>query len=183
MKSSQEKPRIAVVMVAALTRNRVIGIDNQLPWHLPEDLKFFKRTTMGKPLIMGRKTFDSIGRPLPGRLNIVVTRDRSFHPDGVQVCHDLADALSRAEQQAQKDGVNEIAVIGGGEIFTQVMPQTSRLYLTEIDAIVTGDTYFPELDESQWREAERTPATTNDDNDTQHSASCPNYAFVIYERR
>nr|WP_299242617.1 dihydrofolate reductase [uncultured Halomonas sp.] len=183
MNPSQEAPRIAVVMVAALTRNGVIGIDNQLPWHLPEDLKFFKRTTMGKPLIMGRKTFDSIGRPLPGRLNIVVTRDTSFAPEGVQVCHDLAKALSVAEQQARNDDAKEIAVIGGGEIFTQAMPYTSRLYLTEIDTIVTGDTYFPPLNKDQWREVERTPATTNDGNDAQHSASCPNYAFVVYERR
>lgn len=183
MNSSDREHQIAVVMVAALTRNGVIGVDNQLPWHLPEDLKFFKRTTLGKPLVMGRKTFDSIGRPLPERLNIVVTRDRAFHPDGVQVCHDLADALKVAEQQARKDDVEEIAVIGGGEIFTQAMPQASRLYLTEIDAIITGDTYFPRLDKSQWREVARTPATTNDNDETGQSESCPKYAFVVYERR
>ncbi|MGC3873206.1 dihydrofolate reductase [Halomonas sp. GXIMD04776] len=183
MSSTSRESRVEVVMVAALTRNGVIGIDNQLPWHLPEDLKFFKRTTLGKPLIMGRKTFESIGRPLPGRLNIVVTRDASFRPDGVRVCHDLANALAVAECQASEDGATEIAVIGGGEIFTQAMPQATRLYLTEIDTHLEGDTYFPELDDGQWREVSRLPASTNADNAAKGGESCPNYAFVVYERR
>ena len=180
------KPRI--VMVAALTRNGVIGVDNRLPWHLPEDLKFFKRITLGKPLVMGRKTFDSIGRPLPKRLNIVVTRDTSFRREGVRVCHDLADALALAARQAIADGVDELAVIGGGEIFTQAMPRASRLYLTEIDTTLEGDAYFPTPDERQWREVERRPGgaekgSERADANTEVQDSCPDYDFVVYERR
>ncbi|SHE35169.1 dihydrofolate reductase [Modicisalibacter ilicicola DSM 19980] len=187
MNPSNGESRVAVVMVAALTRNGVIGVDNRLPWHLPEDLKFFKRITLGKPLVMGRKTFDSIGRPLPGRLNIVVTRDTSFQREGVRVCHDLADALALAERQAIAEGVDEIAVIGGGEIFTQAMPRASRLYLTEIDTTLEGDAYFPPLDDRQWQEIERRPGRAEgtdaqaDKSDTQEGR--PDYAFVVYERR
>src|SRR5690554_4641462 len=106
---------VPVAMIAALARNRVIGVDGQLPWYLPEDLKFFKAMTQGKPLVMGRKTFSSIGKPLPGRLNIVVTRDLAFSHPGIRVCHDLQSALDLADQQALIDGADEIMVMGGGE--------------------------------------------------------------------
>lgn len=171
---------IPVAMVAALSRNGVIGVDNQLPWYLPEDLKFFKRITLGKPLVMGRRTFESIGRPLPGRLNIVVTRDTMFHHDGVRVCHDLASALELADQQAIIDGVDEIAVIGGGEIFTQAMPCASRLYLTEVDVEIEGDAYFPALDPHQWQEVQRVPGA--DSGVEVDGRRRPRYAFVAYER-
>ncbi|RDB43816.1 dihydrofolate reductase [Halomonas sp. DQ26W] len=166
---------VPVAMIAALSRNRVIGVENQLPWYLPEDLKFFKRMTQAKPLVMGRKTFVSIGRPLPGRLNIVVTRDETFQHDGVRVCHDLESALFLADQQATIDGCEEIMVMGGGEIYAQALPFASRLYLTEVDVEVKGDAHFPELDGEQWEEVQRVLG--------QPAEGQPSYSFVEYRRR
>ncbi|MGR4067359.1 dihydrofolate reductase [Billgrantia sp. C5P2] len=166
---------VPVAMIAAVARNGVIGVDNKLPWHLPEDLKFFKRMTQAKPLIMGRKTFASIGRPLPGRLNIVVTRDKTFHHDGVRVCHDLESALFLADQQATIDACDEIMVMGGGEIYAQALPHASRIYLTEVDVEVDGDARFPELDPGEWQEVQRVPGTPH--------PGQPNYSFVEYRRR
>lgn len=166
---------IPVAMIAAMDRNRVIGVDNQLPWYLPEDLKFFKRMTQAKPLVMGRKTFQSIGRPLPGRLNIVVTRDTGFHHDGIRVCHDLASALALADQQATIDGVEEIMVMGGAEIYAQALPHASRLYLTEVAIEVDGDARFPELDPAEWEELQRVPGSP--------AEGQPAYDFVEYRRR
>ena len=166
---------VPVAMIAALSRNRVIGVENKLPWYLPEDLRFFKRMTQAKPLVMGRKTFESIGRPLPGRLNIVVTRDSTFHHDGVRVCHDLASALALADQQATIDGCEEIMVMGGGEIYAQALPCASRLYLTEVDVEVQGDARFPELDDRQWEEVQRVAGQPADGQ--------PAYSFVEYRRR
>ncbi|MDR5864089.1 dihydrofolate reductase [Halomonas campisalis] len=166
---------VPIAMIAALSRNRVIGVDNQLPWYLPEDLKFFKRMTQAKPLVMGRKTFASIGRPLPGRLNIVVTRDPDFHHDGVRVCHDLAAALALADQQATIDAAEEIMVMGGGEIYAQALPYASRLYLTEVDIEVQGDARFPALDDAEWEEVQRVPGSP--------AEGQPAYDFVEYRRR
>ncbi|MBZ0328760.1 dihydrofolate reductase [Halomonas sp. ANAO-440] len=166
---------VPVAMIAALSRNRVIGVENQLPWYLPEDLRFFKRMTQAKPLVMGRKTFESIGRPLPGRINIVVTRNSTFRHDGVRVCHDLASALALADQQATIDGSEEIMVMGGGEIYAQALPFASRLYLTEVDVEVEGDARFPELGDSQWEEVQRVPGEPADGQ--------PDYSFVEYRRR
>lgn len=135
-----------------MTRNRVIGKDNDLPWHLPNDLKYFKRTTLGYPTIMGRKTFDSVGRrPLPGRRNLIVTRDTSYSADGVDICHSLDDAIELAQGQADVDGVETIFVAGGSAIYAEALPRADRLYLTLIDATVEGDTFFPEYDESQFQ--------------------------------
>ncbi|MCE8020497.1 dihydrofolate reductase [Halomonas sp. MCCC 1A11036] len=166
---------VPVAMIAAVARNGVIGIDNKLPWHLPEDLKFFKRMTQAKPLIMGRKTFASIGRPLPGRLNIVVTRDESFQHDGVRVCHDLESALFLADQQATIDAAEEIMVMGGGEIYAQALPHASRIYLTEVEVEVEGDARFPELDQREWREVQRVSGSPK--------PGQPDYSFVEYRRR
>ncbi|RTR07212.1 dihydrofolate reductase [Halomonas nitroreducens] len=166
---------IPVAMIAAMSANRVIGVDNQLPWYLPEDLKFFKRMTQAKPLVMGRKTYQSIGRPLPGRLNIVVTRDPDFQPEGVRVCHDLASALALADQQATIDGVDEIMVMGGGQIYAQALPYASRLYLTEVAVEVEGDARFPELAKDEWQECQRVPGTP--------AEGQPTYDFVQYRRR
>ncbi len=166
---------IPVAMIAAMDRNGVIGVDNQLPWYLPEDLKFFKRMTQAKPLVMGRKTFQSIGRPLPGRLNIVVTRDPGFHQDGIRVCHDLASALALADQQATIDGAEEIMVMGGAEIYAQALPYASRLYLTEVAIEVRGDARFPELSPADWEELQRLPGSP--------AEGQPAYDFVEYRRR
>ncbi|QFU02602.1 Dihydrofolate reductase [Halomonas sp. THAF5a] len=166
---------IPIAMIAAMDRNRVIGVDNQLPWYLPEDLKFFKRMTQAKPLVMGRKTYQSIGRPLPGRLNIVVTRDPDFQAEGVRVCHDLAAALRLADQQATIDGVEEIMVMGGAEIYAQALPFASRLYLTEVEIEVEGDARFPAIDPAEWEPVQRVAGTP--------AEGQPDYQFVQYQRR
>lgn len=131
-----------------MARNNVIGRDNGLPWRLPEDLKHFKAVTLGKPVLMGRKTFESIGKPLPGRTNLVLTRDTGWKRDGVVVVHSLSEALSGTLRNS------EIAGIGGAEIFQLLMPLASRIHLTRIDADIPGDTVFPPLDYSQWVETD-----------------------------
>lgn len=141
-------------MIAAMSKNRVIGKDNALPWHLPNDLRFFKESTMGKPIIMGRKTFESIGRPLPGRPNFVITSNPSSeyskrHP-GVWFVRDVEAAFEMAENEADERSVDEIMVVGGARIYTQALPLADRLYLTQVEAEIEGDTYFPEFDLSQW---------------------------------
>ncbi len=172
---SRDETLIPIAMIAAVSRNGVIGVDNQLPWYLPEDLKFFKRMTQAKPLVMGRKTFDSIGRALPGRLNIVVTRDPDFHAEGVRVCHDLRAALALADQQATIDGAEEIMVMGGAKIYAQALPLASHLYLTEVDVEIRGDAHFPALDAAEWAEVQRVPG--------EPAEGQPAYAFVHYRRR
>ena len=136
-----------LALIAARARNGVIGLDNLMPWHLPEDLAYFKRVTLGKPVVMGRKTFESIGRPLPGRLNIVVTRNPDWQAAGVQVAHSLDAALALAAAAAPE----EIMLIGGAELYRQALPQADVLYLTEIDAEFAGDAFFPEVDLARWR--------------------------------
>ena len=157
-------------MIAAMARNGVIGKDNALPWHLPEDLKHFKALTTGHAVIMGRKTWESLPvrfRPLPDRLNIVVTRDTHYAAAGATVVHSL--------EEAQKVGAGRTPfVIGGAEIYTHVLPLATRLELTEIDADVDGDAWFPAFDRTVWREAARTAGV---------SAAGLRYAFVTYVRR
>lgn len=142
-------------LIVAMANNYAIGKDNQLLWHLPEDLKYFKRATMGKPIIMGRKTFDSIGRPLPGRLNIVVTRQAGWQQDGVRVTHSLDEAIALAEAQALIDGVDEVMLIGGAQLYEVGLAKADKIYLTRVDTTIEGDAFFPELDESQWQEISR----------------------------
>jgi dihydrofolate reductase len=135
-----------ISLVVAMARNRVIGRNNALPWRLSEDLKRFKATTLGKPILMGRKTFESIGKPLPGRRNIVLTRDPAWRADGVDVVRTVEEAL-RNTGDAQ-----ELAVIGGAEVYRLVLPLAQRIYLTRVEADVSGDTLFPKIDFAQWRE-------------------------------
>ena len=156
-------------IIVAMGTNNVIGIDNQLPWHLSADLKYFKATTMGKPILMGRKTFESIGRPLPGRTNIVMTRDQSWSADGVSVVHDI----EAAKAVAMADGADELMIIGGAEIYKQTLASADRLYVTEVTLAPKGDAYFPEIDDT-WHETKREPYPAIGDD--------PAYAFVIYER-
>ncbi len=134
-----------LALIAALARNRVIGRDNRLPWHLPADLRFFKRTTMGKPLLMGRRTWESIGRPLPGRRMIVLSRDPDYRASGCAVAHSLGEALDLG------GGDPELMVIGGATLYAQTLPSAERLYLTLVDADVPGDVRFPEWDAREWR--------------------------------
>ncbi|HAW24737.1 MAG TPA: diacylglycerol kinase, partial [Pseudomonas sp.] len=125
---------LPLAMIAALADNRVIGLDNKMPWHLPADLKHFKATTLGKPIIMGRKTWDSLGRPLPGRLNLVVSRQPDLQVEGAETFTTLDAALVRAEQWAREQGVDELMLIGGAQLYTQALGQAQRLYLTRIEA-------------------------------------------------
>lgn len=164
-----------LALMAAKAANNIIGRDNALPWYLPNDLKYFKQVTLGKPIIMGRRTWESLQRPLPGRTNIVITRQADYRAEGAKVVGTLDEALKRAEQVALIDGRDEVVVIGGAQIYQLALPRADRLYLTEVHAEVEGDTWFPEVDASQWREMGR------DDFD----AEGPNpydYSFVIYDR-
>jgi len=132
-------------MIVAHADNRIIGKDNDMPWHLPADLAYFKKTTLGKPVIMGRKTYESIGRPLPGRLNIVISRDASYSAQGITTVTSVEQALEAA------GNVEEIMVIGGGAIYAHCLPAANRLYITHINASIDGDTQFPEYDLNVWK--------------------------------
>jgi dihydrofolate reductase len=153
--SAAKPPHIAIVLLAAVADNGVIGRGNALPFRQSSDLKRFKTLTMGKPVVMGRKTYQSIGKPLPDRTNIVVSRDPGFAPAGVLVARSIDDALAAARDDAQKRGVTEIVVIGGTEIFARTMPMADRLEITHVHAQPDGDTYFPPIDPTRWRPATR----------------------------
>lgn len=148
--------QIPLVHVVAVANNQVIGAHNELPWRLKSDLAFFKKITTGKPLVMGRKTWDSLPRkPLPGRENIVITRQAHFSAPGAHVVGSIAAGLSLAQEFAQRDGAQEIAIIGGGEVFSDTLAQTTRLYFTKVDYDVPGDTFYPVLKPAEWREVSR----------------------------
>ncbi|MCK5893497.1 MAG: dihydrofolate reductase [Endozoicomonadaceae bacterium] len=141
-----------LAMIAALAENNTIGINNKLPWHLPGDLLYFKAITMGKPVIMGRKTFDSLGKPLSGRTNIVITRDGEYQREGVSIVYSLEEAMILAEDIALINGYEEAMVIGGEQIYRKALPLADRLYLTRIHRSVEGDAFFPKLEPSEWKE-------------------------------
>ncbi|MEO5703189.1 MAG: type 3 dihydrofolate reductase [Gammaproteobacteria bacterium] len=160
---------MTISLIVAMSRNRVIGKGNALPWHLPADLKYFKRITLGKPIIMGRKTFESIGRPLPGRANIIITHERDYQATGCTVVHSIDDALTAAQ------GNEEIMVIGGAKLFEQILPRADRIYLTEIAEDFVGDVFFPALNQNDWRETQRTTHQPDDKNSYA-------YSFVVLDR-
>jgi dihydrofolate reductase len=135
-------------LIVAMTKNRVIGYQNKMPWHLPAELAYFKRITTGHPIIMGRKTFESIGRPLPGRRNIVVSRNANFHAPGIEVTNSLENALMLCADE-------NAFVIGGASLYADALKLAQRLYVTEIEAELTGDTFFPVIDDSAWQEESR----------------------------
>jgi dihydrofolate reductase len=153
-------------LIVARASNGVIGKDNQLPWYLPADLKHFKAITMGKPIVMGRKTFESIGRPLPGRQNIVVTRNPGFMASGITVAHSVEAAITAANE------TEEIMIIGGTELYKLSLPLADRIYLTDIQQNFDGDAHFPSLD-SQWREVSREDRVSDDG---------LSYSFCVFER-
>ena len=136
-----------ISMIAAMAHDRVIGKDNQMPWHLPADLAHFKRVTLGKPVLMGRKTFESIGRPLPGRRNLVLSRNPGYQAEGIEVVDSVEAALALLVSSA----VEELMVIGGGHLYAEMLPSADRLSLTQIDLAVEGDTRFPAFDDGQWQ--------------------------------
>ncbi len=158
-----------ISLVVAIAENGVIGRDNGLPWRLPADLQHFKRTTMGKPILMGRKTFESIGRPLPGRRNIVVSRNEQYRAEGCETVSSIDAALELAANE------REIMIIGGASFYEQLLERADRLYVTRIHASVEGDAYFPQVDWSRWREIERSDHQPDERNE--HA-----YSFVIYAR-
>jgi dihydrofolate reductase len=156
-----------LTLVVAMDAERGIGIDNRLPWHLPEDLAHFKRVTLGHPIIMGRKTFDSIGRPLPKRRNIVVTRNAGWSHEGVEVAHSLQDAIAMV-------GGEPASIIGGAQIFSASMDLAERMIVTHIDRVYACDTFFPEIDGTAWTERAREPQRSADGEVA--------FSFVTYER-
>jgi dihydrofolate reductase len=155
--------------VVAVAENGVIGRDNALPWRLPNDLKFFKKTTLGHPILMGRATFDSIGRPLPGRLNLVLSHKRDLHIEGCTVVHSLDDAIAAGAD------ASELMVVGGAQVYAQILPRADRIYLTRVHADVAGDTYFPAIDTTQWR----AESTERYEADAQHAHA---YSFITMQR-
>lgn len=161
-------------LIAALASNRAIGKDNELLWHLPEDMRHFRETTRGKPVIMGRKTWESLPesfRPLPGRHNIVVSRDPAYQASGATLAGSLADALRQAEA---KSTAEEVFVIGGATLYRQALPLANRLYLTEIEQDFDGDVFFPDVQPQDWDEISRQPS---------QGTSGPQFSFVVYQRR
>jgi dihydrofolate reductase len=165
---------MVVSAIAALSKNRVIGKNNDLPWKLPDDMKFFMETTKGHHVIMGRKNYDSLRgkfKPLPDRTNIVITRQSEFNAPGCIVLHDVKEGLLIAN----KNGERECFIIGGSEIYQLAMPHTNRLYLTEIDAVIEGDTYFPAFSKDKWKELSRTHHAADD----RHAYA---FDFVVYEK-
>ena len=157
-------------LIAAVASNKVIGAGNQLPWYLPEDLKNFRRRTMGKPILMGRKTFDSLGRVLPGRINVVVTRNPRYRPSGCEVFSNIPAALQAFAQY------DEVMIIGGGSFYEQLLPKATRLYLTVIEKDCVGDVYFPAVDFSQWQEKSREDLE-------QLTEPFLKYSFRVYQRK
>jgi dihydrofolate reductase len=168
------KKHLPLSMIAALAENRVIGVDNSMPWHLPGDFKYFKATTLGKPIIMGRKTWDSLGRPLPGRLNLVVTRQQNLQLEGAEVFTSLEAAVERAEEWAAEQGVSEVMLIGGAQLYGQALELADRLYLTRVALTPEGDAWFPAFDEGQWTLVSNTENPALDDK--------PAYRFEVWER-
>jgi dihydrofolate reductase len=158
-----------IALIAAMAENGVIGINNQLPWRISADLRHFKALTMGKPIIMGRKTWESIGRPLPGRTNIVISRDTGFEAEGCQVVHSIEQAFEAAA------GYDQVMIIGGANLYRQTLERADILYLTLIKAEVEGDAWFPQLEPEKWREVERQSHGADDNNEY-------DYDFVTLQR-
>ena len=164
-----------IVLLAAVAQNGVIGRDNTLPWRLKSDMAHFRSVTMGKPVVMGRKTYQSIGKPLSGRTTIVVSRDPAFAAPGVLVAPSLAAALDAARGDALRRGVSAVVIAGGGDIYTQAMPLATQLSITEVRKAVDGDARFPAIDPQSWRETSRSEHQPGADDEC-------SFAFVAYER-
>ena len=168
---------VHLALVVAKARNGVIGRAGKLPWRIRSDMAWFKANTLGKPVIMGRKTWESLPkRPLQGRTNIVLSRDLSFETQGALVCEDLSEALQIGREQAADDGVDEVCVIGGAALFEAALPKARRLYLTEVEAEVEGDVFFPAFDEADWSEVRREARPTGEEDEYP-------FVFRILERR
>lgn len=161
---------MTLAIIVATDEQGLIGKDNDLPWHLSADLQYFRRVTMGKPIVMGRNTHKSIGRALPGRHNIVITRDQNYKADGCSVVHSIDEALALCV------GEDEVMVMGGASLYKQFLPQADKLYLTHVHANLEGDTWFPDWHKSDWLEISREDYLADDKNEY-------DYSFVVYEKR
>ncbi|CAH0203293.1 Dihydrofolate reductase type 3 [Pseudomonas sp. Bi123] len=168
------KKTLPLSLIAALGENRVIGVNNSMPWHLPGDFKYFKAKTLGKPIIMGRKTWDSLGRPLPGRLNIVVSRQADLKLEGAEVFPSLEAAVGRAEEWALEQGVDELMLIGGAQLYAQALGYADRLYLTRVALSPEGDAWFPEFGPVHWERVSNVPNPAEGDK--------PAYSFEVWEK-
>ncbi|NRA23180.1 MAG: dihydrofolate reductase [Oleispira sp.] len=167
-------------LIVAMASNQTIGINNTLPWHLPNDLKYFKQVTMAKPIIMGRKTYESIGRPLPGRTNIVISRQENYPSDGILVVNSLQQALDKAEDISFVACHDEVMVIGGAEIYQQALLQADRLYITHVHSEVEGAAFFPVVEWSDWQEFKREDHLA--DPECSEKKNPYDYSFVVYDR-
>nr|MEC9417298.1 dihydrofolate reductase [Pseudomonadota bacterium] len=166
-----------LVLIAAVARNGIIGSDNDMPWRLPSDLKYFKRLTLGKPVIMGRKTFLSFGgKPLPGRPHVIVSRDPQYAPEGAEAATSLEEALRRGVELAADLGVDQVMCIGGGQLYAQAIGKADRLEITEVDAQPAGDTRFPDIDPAVWQEVGREPGQRTE-------RDSADFTFVSYRRK
>jgi dihydrofolate reductase len=174
--SNMSAVKTPIALIIAVAQNGVIGRNNRLPWRIPAELKYFKASTMGKPLVMGRKTFESLGKALPGRTNIVVTRDLQFRADDTIVVHDIDSALRCADEVAQRDGGSEIMVIGGADIYRQTLPVAHTLYYTDVKIDADGDAYFRDIDWTQWQCMQQQDFAASD-------ATTPAYSLKIYNRK
>ena len=163
-------------MIAGVAENGVIGSNQTIPWRIPSDFAYFKRMTLGKPIVMGRKQFETVGKPLPGRTNIIVTRRQDYHPEGTLVFASIEGALAEARKIAAADGVDEIMVIGGGELYAQLMGQADRLYISHIDLHPEGDVRFPTIRPEDWAVVDL-PEVTPSEKDS------ATYRVKVYERR
>lgn len=166
--STYNKRMTTISLIVAMAHHRVIGVNNTLPWHLPEDLKRFRALTMGHHIVMGRKTYESLGRLLPGRTTVIVTRNKQFRVEGALIAHSLEQAIAQCQQD------EEIFIIGGAELYQQALQHADKLYVTEIDLEVQGDAFFPEIDTTAWVASEK---------ETHASESGLHFHYVTYHRR
>jgi dihydrofolate reductase len=167
---------VKIAMIAGVAENGVIGSEQTIPWRVPSDMAFFKRTTMGKPVVMGRKQYETVGKPLPGRTNIVITRLEGYQPEGVLVFPSIDAAVDKAQEIAQADGVDEIMIIGGGEIYAQLLERADRLYITHIDLSPVGDVRFPTIAHEDWAVVDLPEVAPSPKDEA-------TYRVKVYERR
>ncbi|REE80080.1 dihydrofolate reductase [Paenibacillus taihuensis] len=172
---------MTITMIAAMAHNRVIGIENGMPWHLPAEMAHFRRSTLGKTVVMGRKTFESFGsRPLPKRRNVILTRSEQFAPDGCEIVHSVEEAIAKFGQTSNADHASgesdELMIIGGTEIYNQFLTYADKLLLTEVDADVEGDAHFPYFEQDEWTVANREPYAKDEKN-------AYDFAIVTYVRK
>jgi dihydrofolate reductase len=164
-----------IAIIAAMGENRAIGNHGKIPWHLPADFKRFKEITFGHPVVMGRKTFESIGKPLPGRMNIVITHDEAYKADGISVAHSLQQAFEIASKSMQSEGPGSIFVLGGAQIYALALPMANKIYLTQVHGTFDGDAFFPEFPAEKWKLASSEPHQKDEKN-------ALDFDFLVYER-